>query len=94
MTNGIIVKLVRSYGSRWGRIQPIGTSREVFFNQASLPEGADFDGLRDGQVVQFDEEPDRANGTHAVRIVCVDLPVIAKATSWSVAEDSMDELLG
>ena len=80
MTNGIIVKLVRSYGSRWGRVQPIGTSREVFFNQASLPEGADFDALRDGQVVEFNEEPDRANGTHAVGIVCGDLPVIAKVT--------------
>jgi cold shock CspA family protein len=81
MTNGVIVKLVRSYGSRWGRIQPIGTSREVFFNQASLPEGVDFEALRDGQVVEFDEEPDRANGTHAVRIVCCELPVTEKASS-------------
>jgi cold shock CspA family protein len=76
MTNGVIVKLVRSYGSRWGRIQPIGSAREVFFNQASLPEGADFADLRDGQVVEFDEEPDRANGTHAIRIILGELPTI------------------
>jgi cold shock CspA family protein len=78
MTNGKIVKLVRSYGSRWGRIQPIGTIREVFFNHASLPEGADFDALREGQVVEFDEEPDRANGTHAIRIILGDLPMARK----------------
>jgi cold shock CspA family protein len=81
MTNGIIIKLVRSYGSRWGRIQPVGTSREIFFNHASLPEGTDFGALRDGQVVEFDEEPDRANGTHAVRMICGDLPVTAKVSS-------------
>lgn len=83
MTHGVIVKLVRSYGSRWGRIQPMGTSRDVFFNQASLPEGADFAALRDGQVVEFEEEPDRANGTHAVRIVCGDLPMTEKATTYA-----------
>ena len=74
MNHGKIVKLVRSYGSRWGHIQPTGTSREVFFNQASLPEDADFSALRDGQIVEFDEEPDRANGTPAIHIVLGDLP--------------------
>jgi cold shock CspA family protein len=79
MTHGVIVKLVRSYGSRWGRIQPFGATREVFFNQASLPEDADFAALREGQVVEFDEEPDRANGTHAIRIVLGELPAMARA---------------
>ena len=79
MTHGKIVKLVRSYGSRWGRIEPLGTTREVFFNQASLTEGASFDELRDGQVVEFDEERDRANGTHAVRIVLGELPQVIEA---------------
>ncbi len=74
MTQGVIVKLVRSYGSSWGRIQPIGAQRDVFFNRASLPEDTDFDALREGQIVQFDEEPDRANGTHAVRVILGDLP--------------------
>ena len=76
MMHGVIIKLVRSYGSRWGRIQPVGTSREVFFNLASLPNGADFDELRHGQVVEFDEESDRATGSHAVRMVCGALPSI------------------
>ena len=80
MTHGKITKLVRSYGSRWGRIQPLGTQREVFFNQASLPEHADFASLRDGQMVEFDEEPDRANGTHAVRVILGDLPVMDRVT--------------
>jgi len=79
MNHGKIVQLVRSYGSRWGRIQPTGTSREVFFNQASLPEDTDFAELREGQVVEFDEEPDRANGTHATHIVLGDLPQRMKA---------------
>ena len=78
MTHGKIIKLVRSYGSRWGRIQPFGAQREIFFNQASLPEGTDFGSLRDGQVVEFDEEPDRANGTHAVRISLGDIPMKAR----------------
>ena len=76
MIRGKIVKLVQSYGSTWGRIQPNGTSREVFFNQASLPEHADFAGLREGQVVEFDEEPDRANGTHAVHVLLGELPTL------------------
>ncbi len=79
MTTGTIVKLVRSYGSRWGRIQPTGTAREIFFNQASLPEDTDFAGLREGQIVQFDEERDRANGTHAFHILLGDLPQVAEA---------------
>jgi cold shock CspA family protein len=74
MTYGRIIKLVRTYGSRWGRIRPNATERDVFFNQASLPDGADFAALREGQVVEFEEEPDRANGTHAVRITLGELP--------------------
>ena len=78
MTRGKIVKLVRSYGSRWGRIQPSGTQRKIFFNQASLPEDTDFASLNDGQLVEFDEEPDRANGTHAVRIILSAIPLVPK----------------
>lgn len=74
MTPGKIVKIVRSYGARWGMIQPLGTTREVFFNNASLPEGTNFPDLREGQVLEFDEEKDRANGTHAVRIVLGERP--------------------
>ncbi len=77
---GKICKLTRSYGSRWGRIQPIGSDEAIFFNTASLPEGTDFASLRDGQMVEFEEEPDRANGTHAVRVVLGELPVMRKTS--------------
>jgi cold shock CspA family protein len=68
MTSGKITKLVKSYGSTWGRITPAGETREVFFNAANLVERSDYEGLVLGQDVEFDEEPDRANGTHAVRV--------------------------
>ena len=48
-------------------------------NLSNLSEGDDFDHLRDGQVVEFDEEPDRANGTHAYNVIPVELPANAKA---------------
>jgi cold shock CspA family protein len=79
VTHGKIVRLVRSYGSRWGRIQPSGTEREIFFNHGSLPEDSDFADLREGQVVEFDEEPDRANGTHAINVIVGDLPTMAES---------------
>lgn len=73
---GKIVKLARSYGSQWGRIQPLGTDRELFFNKGSLDEGADFDELREGQVVEFEEAPDRANGSRAIQVVPIALPAL------------------
>lgn len=78
MSQGQIVRLVRSYGSRWGRIQPSGAAREIFFNRESLAGETVFDALSEGQLVEFEEEPDRANGTHAVRIAVRDLPALAK----------------
>ena len=68
MTLGKITKLVTSYGSTWGRIQPDGETREVFFNPETLVEPSDYAALKLGQTVEFDEEQDRANGTHAVRV--------------------------
>lgn len=77
MSHGEIVKLVRSYGSRWGRIQPSGVARDIFFNRESLAGEAEFEELSEGQLVEFEEEPDRANGTHAVRVAVTDLPALA-----------------
>jgi cold shock CspA family protein len=74
MSHGKIVKLVRTFGSSWGRIQPTGQPRDIFFNRSSLPDDTDFAELREGQIVQFDEEPDRGNGTRAVRIILTDVP--------------------
>ena len=68
MTRGRISKLVATFGSTWGRIRPDGETREVFFNPETLIEPLDYARLVLGQEVEFDEEPDRANGTHAVHV--------------------------
>jgi cold shock CspA family protein len=71
MTQGSVTKLVRSHGSRWGRIQPRDESRQLFFNVASLEEGIDFSSLDLGQTVEFEEHADHVNGAHAERVVLV-----------------------
>jgi cold shock CspA family protein len=68
MINGTVSKLVMSFGSNWGRIRPRGELREIFFNSSSLMHPAEFAGLVEGQLVDFEEENDRTNGTHAVKI--------------------------
>ena len=68
MTTGTVVRLVTSFGSRWGRIRPLGDERELFFNDASLVTPAEFGALAEGAQVSFDEERDLANGTRAVRV--------------------------
>jgi hypothetical protein len=74
MTQGSISKLVTSYGSTWGRIQPAGESREVFFNQASFDEAVEFLSLVVGQGVEFQERDDRVNGSHAEHVLLVSRP--------------------
>ena len=68
MTAGKVSKIVTSYGSTWGRIRPAGESREIFFNPATLVDAEDFTALSLEQEVEFDEELDRANGSHAIRV--------------------------
>ncbi len=65
MTRGSVTKLVKTFGSSWGRTQPLGETRQVFFNAASLHEGLDFESLNVGQSVDFDECLDQVNGSHA-----------------------------
>jgi cold shock CspA family protein len=65
---GVVTKLVRSFGSSWGRIQPDGETRELFFNQPSLIEPVNFDTLKEGQRVDFEEQADSVNKTHAIRV--------------------------
>ena len=72
MTQGSITKLVTSYGSTWGRIQPVGETREIFFNSAALDEAVDFLSLGVGQVVEFQERADHVNGSHAEHVLLVD----------------------
>ena len=69
MTTGRISKIVTSYGSRWGRVRAYGDSHELFFSPRSLDRPEEFDEMKLGQEVKFDEEPDRANTTHAVHLV-------------------------
>jgi len=66
---GSITKLVTSFGSRWGRIQPAGRAAEVFFNAASMQEDTDFRSLRLGGAVEFDARTDQVNGTYAENLV-------------------------
>jgi cold shock CspA family protein len=66
---GTVSKLVHTFGSHWGRIRPSGESRDVFFNPACLDDPEDFDSIVVGQEVEFMEEMDRANGTHAVHVI-------------------------
>jgi cold shock CspA family protein len=68
MTRGSVSKLVTTHGSRWGRIQPDGDPREIFFNAAALDESADFLTLNVGQLVEFEEHTDQVNGSHAEHV--------------------------
>jgi cold shock CspA family protein len=68
MIKGTISKLVHTFGSHWGRIRPAGESREVFFNPSCLDDPDDFGSMTVGQEVEFLEEMDRANGTHAIHV--------------------------
>ena len=68
MEKGSVTKLVRSFGSTWGMIRPVGQAREVFFNQEALVDPSDYANLELGLVVDFEEEQDRANGSHAIQV--------------------------
>jgi cold shock CspA family protein len=72
MTRGSVTKLVNTFGSTWGRIKPEdGVDRQVFFNGASLAETVEFASIGIGQDVEFDEEMDQVNGSHAEHLVLV-----------------------
>jgi CspA family cold shock protein len=55
MASGQIKRLVRDRG--FGFIQPAGESEDIFFHSTSMTPGA-FDGLNEGQMVEFDKEAD------------------------------------
>ena len=69
MSRGSVAKIVRSFGSEWGRIRPRDGAREIFFNLSSMQDPDAFHTLTVGEYVDFDEENDRANGTRAVHVV-------------------------
>ena len=68
MVSGSIVKIVDTYGSQWGHVRPAQEPRQLFFNADSLDEGVDFTTLAVGDSVEFDQEPDRANGLRAINM--------------------------
>jgi cold shock CspA family protein len=68
MSQGTVSKVVRSFGASWGRIRPDGEPREVFFNASTFVDASDYEQLAVGQRVEYDEEPDRANGSRAIRV--------------------------
>ena len=74
MTIGKVTKLVRTFGSTWGRVRADRGSREVFFNLASLIDPANFARLAEGDAVEFEEEPERADSVHAVRMRLIPFP--------------------
>ncbi len=65
---GQITKVVTSYGSAWGRVRPDNQPRDVFFSAECFEDGSDFGTLAIGQELEFEEEPDRANGMRAIHI--------------------------
>jgi cold shock CspA family protein len=68
MTKGVVMKVVRSFGSEWGRVRVAGTGQDCFFNRSSLVRPKEFEDLALGQEVKFVEEPDRVNGTRATKM--------------------------
>lgn len=68
MVAGTISRIVNSYGSRWGHVRPDREPRQVFFNAESLVEGVNFATLALGDAVEFEQEPDRANGMRAFKL--------------------------
>jgi cold shock CspA family protein len=80
MTRGAVTKLVSTFGSKWGRVRPDGTERELFFNTQSLLEPSDFARLQLGDVVEFEAHTDQINGGHAENLTIVSEaePVVAQ----------------
>jgi cold shock CspA family protein len=83
MTRGVVMKVVRSFGSEWGRVRVAKTGQDCFFNRSSLKRPGDFEALALGQEVSFVEEPDRVNGTHATRMTIV---IVAAAKARGAAK--------
>lgn len=71
MTRGVVVHLSHMFGTKWGRIGVQGVERECFFNKASLLKAEDFEYLRHGSQVEFDEKPDKTHGTRADHLVVI-----------------------
>lgn len=56
MATGEIKRLERTRG--FGFIRPEGASEDVFFHSSALQGGLVFDQLNEGQIVEFEKQPD------------------------------------
>lgn len=68
LLRGTVTRRVTSYGANWGIVTAHGTSRKTFFNKHSYADQAYAEGLPAGSEVEFEEETDPVNGTHAVNL--------------------------
>ena len=67
MSTGTVTKIVRSYGSSWGRIAVEG-GQLTFFNESSFADPDEFERLQEGAAVSFTLADDPVNGSRAVAI--------------------------
>jgi cold shock CspA family protein len=72
VTQGTVTKLVRTHGSRWGRVRSLPGSVDSFFNEASMTRPAEFDDLAEGDAVAYVQEVDRVNGFRARQLVATE----------------------
>jgi cold shock CspA family protein len=68
MSSGVVTKIVRAFGSEWGRVRTAQTGIDCFFNKASMLHPGEFETLSLGQEVTFDSEPDMVNGFRAAHL--------------------------
>jgi len=61
-------KLINTGGVRWGLVRLESGLREIFFNYSSLSDPSDFPRLAVADLVDFEEELERANGMRATRL--------------------------
>lgn len=78
MAQGKIVKLV--YGGGFGFIR-LSSQVDLFFHR-SVVEGAEFDGLQEGQTVEFEErwDPNRSS-FYAVRVRLLGPPSVPRSAT-------------
>ena len=90
MTQGIITKIVRTHGSRWGKVRSTVGSVDSFFNEASMAEGEEFEGLSEGDAVEYEEEADRVNGARAVRLILAQHPPSSDGSGEARSETDVE----
>jgi cold shock CspA family protein len=65
---GVVTQLTNARDAKWGKVRLAGFMREIFFTAEDLINSEEFDRLTPGQPVEFEEQPDRAQGMRAVNL--------------------------